>query len=149
MSHYTLRFRQKVSSHLAKNNLNISAFEKKIGVTPSIIGKILASENRVPSVETLIKVADYLECSLDDLIDRSPSMSDNIADNTDLVNLNLFRQVCYYILYYIESQQINSMTSLQMYNIIDQIYQNALRNQNLDFIDKTYADWYLKHNLSL
>ncbi len=50
--------------------LNIPALAERTGINASVISRILSCE-RIPSYKTLIKLADFFECTADYLVGRS------------------------------------------------------------------------------
>ena len=62
--------RHKISIYLKEKNISVLGFEKKAGLATSMVTKILSGETANPSTQTLIKIANAMGCSLDDLLNR-------------------------------------------------------------------------------
>lgn len=62
--------RHKISVHLKEENISVLGFEKKAGLATSMVTKILSGETANPSTQTLIKIANAIGCSLDELLNR-------------------------------------------------------------------------------
>ncbi|EQF23687.1 helix-turn-helix transcriptional regulator [Clostridioides difficile] len=59
-----------ISQILRKRNIKTYKLAKELDVDVSGLYKILRNENRNPTVNTLIKIADYLDITLDELVGR-------------------------------------------------------------------------------
>lgn len=60
---------KKLKGLIKDKNFNIVAFAEKIGVTRQYVHQILKQQKN-PTVEVLARMADELDCSLDDLVKR-------------------------------------------------------------------------------
>lgn len=63
-------------------NITQTALAEHIGVVPSAVGKYERLPNSFPSVEALVKIADYFNVSIDYLLrgtEPAPSVANNIS----------------------------------------------------------------------
>ena len=58
------RFSERLKELIYEEDLNPQRFAQKIGVRPTAITRYINCE-RCPSIETLVKIADYFNCSTD------------------------------------------------------------------------------------
>lgn len=66
----TLQFAERLAELMANQNLTVSELAKKSGVHYVMINRYLKGDRKgkVPSIETLVDLAETFGCSLDDLI---------------------------------------------------------------------------------
>ncbi len=81
-------FTEAINEYRIQNNLNISQFAERLGVSEQCVSNWLTRHNG-PSLELLISVADLLNCSLDYLAGRSQSPEYVPADNGFIFNERL------------------------------------------------------------
>lgn len=60
---------------ICEKEINASALAEKIGVNPSVVSKYIRAE-RLPSVQTLIPIADFFNCSTDYLLGLSDKLEE-------------------------------------------------------------------------
>ncbi len=61
---YLSKFSERLKELIYEEDLNPQRFAQKIGVRPTAITRYINCE-RCPSMETLLKIADYFNCSTD------------------------------------------------------------------------------------
>ena len=81
-------FTEAINEYRIQNNLNISQFAERLGVSEQCVSNWLTRHNG-PSLELLISVANLLNCSLDYLVGRSQSPEYVPADNGFIFNERL------------------------------------------------------------
>ena len=62
-------FKKKIKAYLENTNTAKSKLEREANLTNSTIRNILNGKKKNPTIDTVIKIADVLDCSLDDLFD--------------------------------------------------------------------------------
>lgn len=134
-----------ITQYLNSTNQNIYNFEKHVGVSNGSIHRIFSDINKFPSLETLIKVSEYLNITVDELIGRH-----SLKEKPSLVIVPyesfLFRQICLYIMYFIDKHQVKNLNLNDIIISIQHIYHiSIVSDKNFQNIDN--ADWYLKNNL--
>lgn len=142
------KLKQKVIEHLKKNKLAISEFERNADLSNSVVHKILDSKAKSPTIETVLKIADALDCSLDELFDRDKYLKKYLLKSSDGTEFddNLFRSVCFYVLYFIQVYDLKKLSLEQIVLSVEEIYKYCLE-KNLNNIDKDFADDFLKQNI--
>ena len=63
-------FKLKLKDYIDKNKINLSTFENKAGLKRNILYNILSDKSKNPSLENISKIADALDCSIDELFGR-------------------------------------------------------------------------------
>lgn len=57
---------------MANKHINISELHKATGISRQAISAIYHEKSNDPNSKTIIKLAEYLGCSLDELLARAP-----------------------------------------------------------------------------
>ncbi|MBP9777388.1 MAG: helix-turn-helix transcriptional regulator, partial [Alphaproteobacteria bacterium] len=65
--------KEKIIDYMKEKKLSIAALERQAGLSIHSIRNILKDRIKNPSAQSLQIIAETLECSLDDLIQKSPS----------------------------------------------------------------------------
>lgn len=92
----TIIFAQKLKQLRYSNNMTMNELGKQIGISKQALSK-LESGQREPSLYTVVKIANYFNCSLDDLVfggisikdDTYLELKDFINDISDIEKTNL------------------------------------------------------------
>ena len=133
--------KQKIEEYLITNNLSIAKGAKKFKLAQNVLNRLLKDGN--PSLDNLIKIADGLNCSLDDLVERDFNI---IIKNTNL-NLNktpykqeLLRSICTYVFFLLETNQIKLPKDITLEKIVGAIevtYKISIKNNDVVANPKT------------
>ena len=87
-------FGERLKKLRREHDVTQTALAEHIGVVPSAVGKYERLPNSYPSVEALIKIADYFNVSIDYLLrgkEAAPTMENNISgslSNSPLIHTN-------------------------------------------------------------
>ncbi|MCC2646630.1 MAG: hypothetical protein K0R02_695 [Rickettsiaceae bacterium] len=136
---------KKIMDYISNNDLATSEFEKKAGVSGSVVYRILDNTIKNPSIDTILKIADALDCSLDELFNRHNYTKKQIFENNARTKFKseLFRSVCLHVLYYIDINRLENLNLEQVGLAIEEIYKHSIEKK-INNIDIKYADWLLK-----
>ena len=140
--------KQKIIGHLKKYNLAISEFERNAGLSNSIVHKLLDSKAKSPTIETILKIADALDCSLDELFDRNKYLKKYLlksSNGTEYADV-LFRSVCFHILYFIQVNNLKKLSLEQVVLSVEEIYKHCLE-AGFNIVDIEFADKFLHQHL--
>lgn len=139
-------FKRKINTYIRKYDLATSEFERMAGVSNAVVNKILDDQVKNPSIETILKIADVLDCSLDELFNRQKFLEkhDSVSKNVKY-DLELFRSVCFYVIYFLEVNRISCRNLSEVTEAVEEIYTYSV-DGNIDRIDTGFADWFLKNN---
>jgi len=140
--------KQKITDHLKKYNLAISEFERNAGLGNSVVHKILDDKVKSPAIDTIIKIANSLDCPIDELYNRNQYLKKYLlkSSNGTEYSDDLFRSVCFHVLYFIKVHDLKKLSLEQMVLSVEEIYKYCLE-KNLSNVDKDYADNFLGQNL--
>jgi len=138
----------KITEYLEDSNSSIQGFERKAKLSRNSVYSILTDKSKNPNIDTVLKIADVLNCSLDELFERKSLFKR--YNNEELfktkLNVPLFKAICDYTNDYAEQNQMNALSLGQLIDAIEEIYKYCLPTQS-DTIDKHFAEWFLKNNL--
>lgn len=92
----TIIFAQKLKQLRYSNNMTMTELGKQIGITKQAISKLESGQTE-PTLYTVVKIANYFNCSLDDLVfgeisikgDTYLELKDFINDISDIEKTNL------------------------------------------------------------
>lgn len=140
--------KKKVIEYLDKFDLATSVFEKKIGIGSAVVSRILDDTVQNPSITTILKIADALDCSLDELFERKTHIHQKLSNekNDIYYNNELFRSICLYVYYFVELHHLQHISFQKIELNIRKIYKICLDNK-LNAVDIKEADWILRTNL--
>lgn len=127
-------FKEKIRRYIEENHLNPTSFSKMANIPSSIIHNIINSHSPNPTIDTAIKVAASLNCSLDELFE------DKKKSNNEALDLFLIKSICNFIC---ELEELKGITFDAFYDVLSQIYTYCKENK-LKKVDQTYAQWYVK-----
>jgi transcriptional regulator with XRE-family HTH domain len=144
------RLKRRILEYIEERNMPTYQFEKKVGVGNSVIIRILDDTVKNPSMETVLKIADVLECSLDELFDREQFGNSLINQSSSGIDLEseLLRSVCLYTIHFMEKHEIKTFAFNEVAKVVEKIYAYCLR-QKLPLVDVKAANRMLKNNFKL
>lgn len=79
--------KEKLNYYKNKKNLTNNEISKKANIPISNIDKIFSGKNLNPTLNTIQKIAQILDCAIDDLIESSSSPQSPIHVNSDVLKL--------------------------------------------------------------
>lgn len=142
--------KKRIVAYVTKYDMAISEFERKTDLGNAVVSRMLNGKVKNPSIDTVLKIASVLECSLDELfINRA---LDNQTINKQVLvkyNIDLFRSICFYTIYFttIHSEKLKNLTFIQVINILQEIYE-ACQIRKLKVIDIKLAEQMLRSLLA-
>lgn len=131
---YMQNLKIKISTYLKDNNLTPTAFCRKANISAGIISNIISSENPNPTIDTALKIADLMNCSLDELFDRDFLLTEPLEINTDLL-----KSVCDCVC---NLEEMKEKKFNDFYKITQHVYKYCFDN-DLKKADKTFTKWYV------
>ena len=137
-----MNFKENLAEKL--EDTNISALARKSGLSDETIRSILAGRSEDPLLSTVIKIAQGLEISLDELVFRKRAKNEEFGEV--LFNKKLWEECTEFVERYIEDKKLaNSIKLKQLLHTIDSILDYSTNN-NLKKIDEKFAVWTCKKN---
>ncbi len=127
----------------ALKDINISSFSRKIGISDETIRYMLAGKSENPRLDTVIKIAQGLDISLDELVFNK----DTDGQANFPYDKKLWKECMEFIEDYIETNGLTGSIKLkQLFCTIDAVFEHSISN-SLKTIDKKFALWFCQKNL--
>lgn len=127
-------FREKICKYIEDNGLNPTSFSKTANIPSSVTHNIINSKNPNPTIDTAIKIANSMNCTLDELCRNKTQPPDEASD------LALLNSICAYMC---ALKEIKGIHFNGFCEVLLQIY-NYCKDNGLKKVDTTYANWYIK-----
>ena len=145
---HLLKFKRILTEYFEKSNVNINAFERSAGLGRGIIQKILGDQSKNPTIENILKIADELHCSIDELFDREEFFKEFIKKKRSklLYDQVLLQVINNYINNYIEVHKIKNVDFGMFLYLLEEIYEYSIITNNNKF-DEKFSSWLLKNQL--
>jgi DNA-binding XRE family transcriptional regulator len=125
--------KEKLSKYIKEHALNPTSFSRKADISPGIITNIMASDNANPTIDTALKIAKLMNCSLDELFDRDYLLGSNI------ISLALLKSICNCLC---NLSEVQGKTINDFCNIIKYVYDYCQENK-LEQADQNFIKWYI------
>ena len=125
--------KQKLSKYISDHKLKPTSFSRKADISPGIITNIMSSDNTNPTIETALKIAKLMDCSLDELFDR------DVLSGNMKINKELLKSICICVC---NVETIEEKTLDDFCNITKYIYSYCQEN-SLQEVDKNFVKWYI------
>lgn len=140
----------KLQEHFENNDINLSSFENNAGLKRNVIYNILYDKSKNPTIENIVKIADALNCSIDELLGRDEFFKNYIKNYRSGIEYNekLFDEVQRTVTKYVKDNNINKVSLGDIIYLIEEIYEYS-KNTNNQILDEKFALWILKNQLKL
>lgn len=125
---------------------SLSRLSTKLGISKQALRSLINGETKNPSIDTVVKIAKILNCSIEELIGKSsklPHLSTLHSANTNY-DKELFFNVINYIENFISEKFKRDNYNLKLgviIDVIDAVYDYSYR-KNPRILDAQFADWY-------
>lgn len=143
------QIKYKLKEHFDNNEINLSSFENKAGLKRNVIYNILYDKSKNPTIENVIKIAEALNCSVDELLGREEYFKNYIKNHRSKIEYNakLFDEIQETVNKYIEDNKIHKTSLGDIIYLIEEIYEYS-KNSNNSVLDEKFALWILKNQLN-
>ena len=132
--------RQNIVQLAKEKNYTYRGLEKMAGLHKNFLSGLLAKDNSHPRIDQIIKLADALEVSIDELIGRS---KDVVKDNIIIHNKSLLVEVIDFLAKSITLS--NGDVKLDLFlSSITELYLYSLKKGSFD---KDFSEWFVENNL--
>lgn len=136
---------------IKKLNVTVAQFERMSGLNRNTVQNILRGITLHPSLDTVQKIANTLQCDLNDLIHNNvPTIEkhNNMLKkqfnmSSIIVNHELMNEIVSYVLNELKQRNINPKAA-ELYNSISEIYNYCIGEDKIAF-DKKFSDWILSN----
>ena len=142
--------KNKIQQHIKDTNLSIAAFEKKLEVPPNTIYHIATNKSKSPGIETVIKIADSLNCFLDSLCGRKEFLNNLIKSGyLDDIKLStpLVTEASLFVLDFLKQNKAEITKISQLFFATKEICNYSINNKK-SAIDPKFAEWLCKSILT-
>jgi transcriptional regulator with XRE-family HTH domain len=123
----------------------ISRLSSELGISKEALRLIINGETKNPSVYTMAKIAEILNCTIDELIGRTPKASSSQLHSVNIsFDKKLFLDVCNFVTKFISDKLKDKNSDIKLdvvINVIDAIYDYSYKKSPQE-LDKQFADWY-------
>lgn len=142
--------KEKIQEYINTQTFSVRELERQSGLGHNAIHNILSDRSKSPSIDTVLKIADAFNCSLDEMLGRTkfihrPQPSTN---SVIILDTNLFKMVCINVAEFIESNNIQDLKLLDAVHCIEEIYKYCLNNSS-KALDKNFAKWFLEQKFNI
>ena len=79
---------EKIKEIAAKQNMTVKEFEEKTNLKRGTITNMTRSK---PSIETIEKIANYLNCTIDDLLERQIKKEEKLITTEEIKTIEAYR----------------------------------------------------------
>jgi transcriptional regulator with XRE-family HTH domain len=132
--------RQNIVQLAKDKNYTYRGLEKIAGLHKNFLSGLLAKDGTHPRIDSIIKLADALEVTLDELVGRSKN---TIKDNILIHNKTLLVEVINFL---IQSVTTTSET-IKLDHFLNSITELYLYSLKKGSFDKDFSEWFVENNL--
>lgn len=124
---------ENIKKILLRDSLSIASLERKAGLNQNTLSVILQGKTKSPTIETVYALANALECSLDELLGRTPSPE--TINLSSLKNLPwsalMFSQSTERVLFLLDKEKFYPPVK-EIVRFVAETYANTLTQNKLD-----------------
>lgn len=148
MSHL---LRDILPDRIKKLNISVAQFERVSGLKRNTVQNILRGNTMHPSLDTVQKIANTLQCDLNELINNNISniekhknpLNKQLKMSSIIENHDLMNEIVSYVLTQLKQRNINPQAA-ELFNSISEIYHYCIGEDKIAF-DKKFSDWTLSN----
>ncbi len=123
----------------------LSQLAEKLGISKETLRLIVNGKVKNPSVYTMAKIAEVLDCSIEELIGKATKLSGSSQLHSFNANYNkkLFLDVCNYVTKFISEKFNDNSSDIKFEAVIDAIdavYDFSYKNSQT--LGIKFAEWY-------
>ena len=123
--------KSQIEMRRAQKNMTIKDLEIRSGLKTNAILNLLISKVKSPKVDTVVKLANFFECSVDELLGNQPETL-----YSEIKNETLFKECLLSCWHYFELKK-NTIVPNKFFEFVQKVYIYSLKN-NLDKPDQGY-----------
>jgi len=144
----TITLKKKILEHASKHRHSIRDLEHQAGLQSNAIHNILSDRSKNPTIDTVLKIADILGCSIDEMLGREgfahkPNATKKAGTTFDLC---LFQSTCNYVMQFIEVNNLGKLVLSDVIYCVEEIYKYCLNTKSRIF-EQNFAQWFLEQKL--
>jgi transcriptional regulator with XRE-family HTH domain len=139
--------KNKIIDFLASANISVIKFENSAGLKRNAIHNILSGKSKNPSLDCIVKIADKLNCTIDELLDREVFLNTYSRKNNIPYNGKLMEDIINFVNNYIQSKNISQkLLASDFLHLLDKIYDFSFKKNN-QTIDNQFAEWFVENQI--
>jgi transcriptional regulator with XRE-family HTH domain len=135
------QLRQNILAIAKQQGSSLRRLERDAGLHKKFISNFLYDKSKNPGIDSVLKIAEVLNVSIDELIGRE--VKNKIYDLA-ITRKDIFFDVVNYMLTTIQDKQNNTIKLNKFFNAIHEIYEFSLKK---DAFDKDFANWFINCQL--
>ena len=127
-----------------QRSIDYSKIERRAGLSRNFIFNIIHDRSKNPGIYSIVKLADALNCSIDELVDRK-----SIAIKRKILvkyNPTIMQQVCEYVMSFVKKNHANECNAQDVVYAINEIYEYSIDNSK-DSIDEAFAKYFCSNQI--
>ena len=143
-------FKDILIQKLAEQNITRNMLAEKAGINQSSFSRIMTGDIKNPGVHTVAKIAQELNCSIDELIGRKVKGTKGKGNNQESEQLKFDPKLAAAtadVVLNLLDQAKQKVKLEDFLSIAREVYQYSL-DKNSDTADEHFAKWFIKHFFS-
>lgn len=133
--------KQNIVTIVKQKGLSIRKLERDAGLHKNFISNFLHDKSKNPGIDSIIRIAEVLNVSIDKLIGRE---SANKIHDLTVIRKDIFSDVVSYLVTAILAKREDQLKLEVFFNAVYEIYIFSLKK---DIFDKEFADWFINNQL--
>ena len=133
--------KQNIVTMVKQKGLSIRKLERDAGLHKNFISNFLHDKSKNPGIDSIIRIAEVLNVSIDKLIGRE---SANKIHDLTVIRKDIFSDVVSYLVTAILAKREDQLKLEVFFNAVYEIYIFSLKK---DIFDKEFADWFINNQL--
>src|SRR3989304_8946087 len=135
------QLKQNIVAIAKQKGLSIRKLERDAGLHKNFISNFLHDKSKNPGIDSIIRIAEVLNVSIDKLIGRE---SANKVHDLTVIRKDIFSDVVSYLVTAILAKREDQLKLEVFFNVVYEIYIFSLKK---DIFDKEFADWFINNQL--
>ncbi len=131
------QLKQNIVAIVKQKGLSIRKVERDAGLHKNFINNFLYSKSNNPGIDSVIKIAEVLDVSIDKLIGKE---SEHKTYDLAITRKDILLEVVNYLSTVIQTKQTDKFKFEKFFNAVYEIYAFSLKK---DAFDKEFADWFI------
>ncbi len=135
------QLKDNILTALRSEGLTVRSLEMKAGLSQSFISNFLHDRSKNPGIDAVIKIAEALGVTVDELLGRG---FEHKTYDLDIARKDIFWEVVDHVLKATKARPNNRLNLEKLYDAMYEIYTFSLKDGKFD---KEFADWFIKSRL--
>ena len=145
--------KEKIIDYMKERKLSIAALERQAGLSIHSIRNILKGRIKKPSAQSLQIIAETLECSLADLVQKSPYKNEEMGkvirplvkkENCMILDDNELMRECSQMIITLVKDEGKSLSIDDYLNILKNVYSYSA-SEKIRKVDHKFSKWFINY----